>query len=161
MNGLYFNIILFVSLFTFITYFLDLFLFSQNHASISILDYFLRALLVGFIFFLLMTKLAFLFKYPRFREKEPLIKEQGAHHITKYSYIPGKLFLTPTRLIFKSQKGNPKQNISIPLESSNSFSIYKMFGFITMGLIVKCENTSEVFIVNGPKRWIQALQTFK
>ncbi|OGU17453.1 MAG: hypothetical protein A2X61_08945 [Ignavibacteria bacterium GWB2_35_12] len=160
MNRLYLGPIIFVVLITLYRYIFDYFHILGNQNVEPFYSYLIPGILSGILFFFLITKLTFFFKFPRFREKEIVIKEQGGYHLTKRHYSPGKLFLTPTRLIFKSQYDIPKHNIMIPLDTTNSYSIYKMFGFIIMGLRVKTENVSEIFIVNGPKQWIQALQTF-
>lgn len=159
MNALYLGTIIFVVLITLFRYIFDYFNILGNQNVEPIYSYLFQGILSGILFFFFMAKFTFFFKFPRFREKEIVIKEQGGHHLTKRNYSPGKLFLTPTRLIFKSQYDIPIHNIIIPLDSSNSYSIYKILGFITMGLIVKTGNVTEVFLVNSPKRWIQALQS--
>jgi hypothetical protein len=158
MNPLAFGLILFVTFFTLLPYFVEYFSSKCHCHTQPFGEYLLSGIIVGIFFFFWMTKATWFYKFPRFRERETVIKEQGGHYMTSRIYASGKLFLTPTRLIFLSVRDNPKHNITIPLELIKSCSIYKMFGFLTMGVKVFTVDSSEIFIVNRPKRWIKALE---
>ena len=157
LNPLVYQTIIFIGIFSLLSYIEDYFQFPFKSIKGPFWEYFLSVFIAGILFFFLMSKATLFINNSKFHESETLIKEQTGYFLTKRSCAPGKLFLTQTRLIFKSQYDKPKYNVNIPRETIKSCGIYKMFGFLTMGLRINTEDREEIFIINFPKRWIKAM----
>jgi hypothetical protein len=118
------------------------------------------SLFMGIVFFFSFRSMK---KDKRFNVKletnEEIIKQEGANHLKKIEAVGGKLFLFKDYLLFKSHKYNiQKHRLSIPISEIKSFDIYKLFGVFPLGIKIISSNSKEIFFMDKPKEWIQALQ---
>lgn len=132
-----------------------------NWINNTVIEDLILSIVVGIIWIISMKKTM---KSKRFdvkldTEKE-IIKQQGANHFKKMEGVGGKLFLFKDYLFFKSHKYNiQKHSIKIPINEIISFNIYKLFGLFPLGIKIISINSKEIFFIDKPKEWIQALKT--
>lgn len=90
---------------------------------------------------------------------EDVLFETPANHFKGVEGVGGKLYLTNTRLIFKSHKLNIQNHqLEILLTDIKEFGRYKTLGLINNGLQVKNDQGAvEKFVVQQPAKWVRLM----
>jgi hypothetical protein len=91
---------------------------------------------------------------------EDVLFETPANHFKGIEAVGGKLYLTNTRLIFKSHKLNVQNHeLSINLTNIQNVTRYKSLGFIKNGLsVTTMDNKTEKFVVEQGEEWLKHLK---
>ena len=93
---------------------------------------------------------------------ETLVKEGPANHFVGAEGVGGWLYLTSTRLYFRSHKLNLQNHeLSIPLTDVTGTKKSLTAGIIPNGLAVETAKGSERFVVNGARSWVEAIEHSK
>jgi len=92
-------------------------------------------------------------------EGEVIIKEGPANHFKNWESVGGKLYLTNTRLFFKSHAFNIQTHAaSYPLIDIVSARPVNTLGIIPNGMAIKLRDGSEErFVVYGRQDWISKI----
>jgi len=131
-----------------------------NWINNTIIEDLILSIVVGIIWIISMKKTMTSKRFDvKLDTEKEIIKQQGANHFKKMEGVGGKLFLFRDSLFFKSHKYNiQKHSLTIPINEIKSYDIYKLFGVFPLGFKVNTLNSKEIFIVEKPKEWIQALK---
>jgi len=87
---------------------------------------------------------------------EAAVLESPANHFKGLEAVGGRLYLTQTKIIFKSHSFNI-QNHELVIERSNikNTSRYRSLGIVNNGLIIELnDSTKHKFVVNGTGEWV-------
>ena len=93
---------------------------------------------------------------------ETLLKDGPANHFVRFEGVGGWLFLTPTRLCFRSHKVNIQNHeLSFTVEEIVKSHKSLTLGFIPNGLTVESNKGKDRFVVNGAGSWVSAIEKAK
>lgn len=91
---------------------------------------------------------------------EELIKEGGANHFFNGEAVGGWIYLTNSRLFFKSHNSNLQNHeITIPIREIDFAERANTFGFIPNQLrLTLRDGQIEKFVVKGSKDWVNSVK---
>lgn len=93
---------------------------------------------------------------------EQLLKHGPANHFRRGEAVGGYLYLTDSRLFFKSHRYNIQDHEqSIPLASIHDVSTCMTGLVIPNGLRIVTENGTERFVVQNRNGWVKAISAMK
>lgn len=97
---------------------------------------------------------------PELGDDETVIKHGPANHFMGIEGVGGWLYLTASRLVFKSHALNIQTHeLALPLSDIRTVEPVRTMGIVPNGLKVTAgEAKPERFVVHGRKEWVRAIE---